>query len=268
MVSVVWALVFASTGLLCYLLPAIVAPSLSTGRQQSIGEFYYKQAMRSYRQVAFVRRLLGSYDLLPIKTNDEQRSAVVVLDSGVLGDDKKLPYNDPTDAIKRMYGKPLSINVEDVPSATSPGLGEQGHWVEQRKLEQGLFRDGEADPYVPVSSGLRFTDPLDTMAMVPKGTRPESITTAEQLTKKRFEKYGNEIGLAETLSTLTGAAVGFGLVAAGQYLNSRVLDDSGGGGNPDPEPIPAAIQQSAEAIPGVVDVGQLPTMMTQIPIPL
>lgn len=241
MVNVLWVVIFGSLGMLAYLLPAIVGPALSIEWRKRIGTFYYKQSMRSYRRLAFVRRLLGSYSLLPISTNDEQRLAQVTLDSGVLGDDKQLAFSDPAECIKRLYGKPVSVNIEDVPAATSPGLAEKGHWVEEHDFQRGLVRDGKPDPYVRASSDLRFVDPLSTRPLVCKGTRPETIQTTEQLTRKRFQKYGSNIGAVETLATLTGFGVGAAGVAGIQYVRERVLDSGGGGSAPDPNPIPADV---------------------------
>jgi len=51
----------------------------------------------------------------------------------------------------------------------------------------------------------------------------------EDYTRKRFEKYGSHVGAVEVFSTLTGVAVGWGIIAASQYIKQQLLDGAGGG---------------------------------------
>lgn len=185
--------------------------------------------MRSFRQVAFVRRILGGYELLPISVDDEQKLAQVTLDSGLISSDKKLPFKDPDNRIKRLYSKPVSLVIEDVPAAIDAELAELGYWTRQHETKRGLEKDGKVNPYMPVSEGLRVIDPLDILSLVSKNVEPENVETTKQLTEKRFDEYGSDIGMAETVGTLTGFGVGIGAVAAIQYFKTEILDSTGGG---------------------------------------
>lgn len=231
MVSIVWSVIALSLGALVYLLPPMLGPSLPMGLRQKVGNFYYGHAMRSFRQVAFVRRILGGYELLPISVDDEQKLAQVTLDSGIISSDKKLPFKDPDNRIKRLFSKPVALVIEDVPAAIDAELSEMGYWLRQHETKRGLEQNGTINPYVPMSKGLRIIDPLDTLSLVSKDVEPENVETTKQLTEKRFEEYGSNLGMAETVGTLTGFGVGIGAVAAIQYFKQQILDSGGGGGS-------------------------------------
>lgn len=233
MVSVIWAMISLSFGFMCYLLVAAAGGMAPVDVQTRIGRFYYSLAMKSFGQVAIVRRLLGSYELLPIGVDDNHKVAEVTLSSGVISDDKKLPFKDPDNRLKRLFAKPLALVVEDIPAAVDAELSEFGYWAREHDISRGILRaDGgtkKIDPYFRMSDGLRIVDPLDSLALVPKAIQPENIETAKQLTKKRFEKYAGRFGVVETAGLILGFAVGAGGVAAMQYIRERVLPGGGGG---------------------------------------
>lgn len=231
MVSGVWALIALSFGLLVYIAAGVLATSLPIGLRVRVGRFYYKQSMKSYRQVAIVRRILGGLELYPIAIDDEQKTANVTLDSGLLSDDKKLPFRDPDGRIKRLFNKPVAVVVEELPAAVSPELAELGYWANEKASRDGLLRaDGgqhKVDPYVPVDDGLRVVDPISALHIASKNTKPENVKTVEEITKERFSEYGNRIGLAETAGVITGFAVGLGGVALLAYVRDSLLDGQG-----------------------------------------
>lgn len=229
MVSILWGTIALSSGLLLYLAPPALAPLLPMEWRLKIGHYYFGQCSKSFRNLAFVRRLLSGYELHPIGVDDEQRLAQVTLSSGIISDDKKLPFKDPDDRISRLYQKPTAVVPEILPAAVDAELAEMAHWVQQKELNEGLHRDGRVDPYVRVKDSLRLVDPMDVINLVGKDVEPENVETCTQLTKQRFEKYNANIGLAETLGTLTGFAFGVGAVAGIQYLQQNLLDGGGGG---------------------------------------
>lgn len=238
MVSIMWSVIALSLGLLVYLLPPMLAPMLPMHLREAIGDYYYRQAARSYRQLAIVRRLLSGYELLPIAVDDEQRLAEVTLSSGMVSDDKKLPFKDPDDRISRLYQKPVAVVSEILPAAVDAELAELGHWVTKADDERGLesTREGAdgreqtvVNPYVEVDSGLRVSDPMDVTSLVTKGVEPENVESAKQYTKERFREYGDNVGIVEGLATMTGFAFGIGGVAVLQYVKDRLLSNGGGG---------------------------------------
>lgn len=265
MVSIVWAAIAASSGLLVYLLPPVLAPLLPLDVRERIGLFYYKQSLRSFEQVAFVRRVIGGYELLPIAVDDEQKLAQVTLSSGIVSDDKTMRFSDPDGRIGRLFSKPVALVFEDVPAAIDAEVSELAYWVNQKITDEGLEhtelaeakRDGDfsqhvetsvIDPYVSVATRLRAVDPMDALSLVCKDVDPENIETTKQLTKKRFEKYGQRVGMAETIATAIGFAFGMGGVAAMRYFNQNIMDNAGGGGGPSP-PIPMG-----QVLPPAVDL--------------
>jgi len=66
-------------------------------------------------------------------------------------------------------------------------------------------------------------------ALILHGSEPSDPSTMEDYTRKRFEKYGSHVGAVEVFSTLTGVAVGWGLIAASTYINEQLLDGAAGG---------------------------------------
>lgn len=248
MVSIVWAAIAASLGLLVYLLPPVLARGLPGELQESIGDFYYRQSLRSFESVAFVKRVIGGYELLPIAVDDEQKHAQVTLSSGVVSDDKTLPFDDPDGRIGRLFAKPIALVYEGVPAAIDAELAELAHWTNQKATDEGIEHEtttvkthdetGTArevetkviDPYVEVPTALRAADPLDALSLVCKDVEPENIETTKQLTRERFAKYGSRIGMMEML-TFTGFAIGLGGVAAVEYMRSEILDRGPGGGS-------------------------------------
>lgn len=230
MVAIVWALIALSLGLLTYLTTAIIAPILPHDLQLAVARYHSNLAMRAYRQTAIVRRLFGTYELYPLATNDEEKLAQVTLDSGLIGDDEKLEFADPDDRLSRLHQKPFTLVSEAIPAAVDAELAELGHWVHEHELDTGLTDGDRVNPWVPMADTLRVVDPADVMHMVSKSIEPETIKTARVITEDRYSKYGTDIGLAETLGTLTGFAVGLGGVAFAQYVRNNLLDSGGSGG--------------------------------------
>lgn len=260
MVSILWGVIALSLGILVYLLPATFAPLLPIDLREKIGDFYYRNAMRSFRQVAIVRRTLGGVELIPISVDDEQKLAKATLSSGMLSDDKKLPFKDPDNRIKRLYQKPAAVVCEAVPAAIDAELAELGYWVRQHATSTGLERDGKINPYVRVTDGLRVVDPVDILGLVTKDVEPENIETATELTKRRFDKYGSKIGAAETVATLMGFGAGVGGVGLLTYLNQKILDGGGAGKPTNPLPPVGTVLPPVDVLPAnllvVVDAMQ------------
>lgn len=240
MVSILWAIISLGFGLLFYLSLSAVGPAVNITARKRIGEFYFGLAARSFQQVALVRRSLAGYDLLPIGVNDEQKHAQVTLSSGIIGDDRKLPFKDPDNRIKRWAQKPFAVVPEMVPAAVDAELAEVGHYLRKHEEEKGIERDDQIDPYIQASDKLRLIDPVDAVYLITKNAQPEYVETAEQFTKERLSKYGSKIGLAETVGVITGYLVGVGGVLAIRYVQTRLLGGGGGGGMPT-NPLPMTI---------------------------
>lgn len=246
MVSILWGVIAFSLGLLIYLIPAVVAQTLPVEDRRRVGLYYYKNSLKSYRQVAFVRRQLAGFELLPITVDDEQRLAKVTLSSGLISDDKELPFKDPASCIGRLFNKPIAIVPETIPAAVDAKLSEIGYWRERQILNEGGERKigedehgnplFEVNPWVKVGTGLRIVDPIDIRSLVAKDVQPENVKTTEEMTKARFREYGQKVGLAETAGLMTGFAFGIGGVAVLSYIRNRILD--GGGGSTPTNPLP------------------------------
>lgn len=231
MVSLVWAAIAFSLGLLVYLGAPAVGGLLPIRLRRSVGRFYFDLSMRSYQKVALLRRLLGGYELLPISVDDEQKVAEVTLSSGLVSDDKTLPFKDPDKRLMRLHSKPMAMLVEDVPAAVDAELAEIGYWLRRHETEKSLEHGDRIMPYVEMSPDLRVSEPLDTLNIVSNGVQPETVKTTEELTKERFAEYGSNIGMAETIGTITGFAVGIGAVAGMQYISDNLLDGSSSAGD-------------------------------------
>lgn len=251
MVSILWGVIAFSLGLLIYLLPPVLAPLFGVDDRVRIGRYYFAQAMRSFRQVAIVRKLLSGYELLPLDVDDSQRLAKVTLSSGLISDDKELPFRDPANTISRLFQKPIAIVPEHLPAAVDPRLAEWAHWDGEQAVETGVQRQTgtdekglpqvEVDLSINAKEGLRITDPKSIVNLAGNGIEPENVKTAEEETRARFTKYGSKVGVAETAGMIMGFAIGLGGAAAVEYLNTRVLADGGGGGGGPTNPIPMTI---------------------------
>jgi len=234
MVSVIWALIMFSSGLLLYLTTAIMAPTLPSGLQETVARYHSGLSMRAYRQAALVRRKLGTFELYPLSVDDTEKLAKVTLDGSMISDDETLEFGDPDDRIGRLHQKPFAVVYEGVPAAVDASLAELGHWVRRHDDTTGAV-DEEHDrvnPYVRVKDGLRVADPADVVSLVGKNIKPQNIKTARLLTKERFSKYGQRVGMAETAGVLMGFAAGAGVYAGLQYVQQQLLD----GGEPHQDP--------------------------------
>jgi hypothetical protein len=232
MVSAMWALIFFSFGLLIYLGVPALGGVMPLQWRLAIGSWYYSMSLRSFRKLALVRRILGGYELLPIDVDDEEMSAQVTLSSGLLSDDKNLPFKDPLNVVKRLHKKPATLLIEKVPAAIDAELAEIGYWTEQKAIDVGLEDQEKVDPFIDVSRGLRVADPVDALNVVSKDISPENIKTAKEMTKRRFEKYGSNVGMVEGVATFMGFAVGIGGTVFIWYLKNKSAVTSGGGGQP------------------------------------
>jgi hypothetical protein len=236
MVSIVGATLAASFGFMLYLVLAVGGQSLPVELRNRIADFYFGLGMRSYRQVALVRRVIGKYELKPIKLNDAEGSAELTLNSGLIGDDKKLPFKNPDDRIYRLYGKPLALVAENVPFAGDAELAEIGGALGEKAQQQSItWESGDthhADPYVQLETSLKAVDPANIANLIPNGVQPQNIKTTKQMTKKRYEKYSDRVGAKEALAAGMSFLMGAAGVVVIKYVQSKLIDESGGGGPP------------------------------------
>lgn len=239
MVALTWALISFCSGLLAFIAIPAIASTLAMDIRLRVGRYCYKSCMKIYGQAAIAWRSLGGPELKPLKVNDEEGLARVVLSSGTLGDDKVLPFEDYDNRIHRLQGKPLAVIPEIFPAAVDAELAEVSHWFEQHAQQRGFETDDGVDPFLPMSDGLRAAHPFDVLALAPKGIKPENIETAKKVTKNRFSKYGGMPGAVEAGATMLAFAVGAGAVMGMVYVRQEVLGiGGGGGGGPSGVPLP------------------------------
>lgn len=236
MVSVMTSLVAIIFGMMLYIGLPVAAMSAPVELRKKIGTFYYKMGARALKQFTLVRRVLSGYDVIPITVDDEQKLLKATLSSSTLGEDNEYRYADPDGRVMRLFGKPIAIAYEEVPAAVDAEMSEWGYWTQQKADGEGLWngdvgKEGgvEVDPYVEVSSNLRLVDPVDVFNLVPNDVDPENIKTTEKLTKDRFSKYGEGVGLKESLRVIISFAVGAGGVIAMRYVEQNMIGESGGG---------------------------------------
>jgi hypothetical protein len=231
-VSIVGATLAVSFGFLLYLVLAVGGQSLPVELRKRIADFYFQLGMRSYRQVALVRRVIGKYELKPIKINDAENTAELTLDSGLLGEDKTLPFKNPDDRIYRLYGKPLAVVPGNVPFAGDAELAEIGEALSEKAQKQSISWQSDdthhADPYVQLRTSLRAVDPTDIGHVVPNGVQPQNVATTKKMTKKRYEKYTDRVGAKEALAAGMSFLMGAGGVMIIKYVQSKLIDESGG----------------------------------------
>lgn len=250
MVSWIWATIAASSGFMFYLLIPFAGSLYPIQIRKQIGTFYGKLAARALGQFIFLRRVLSGYDVKEIDVDAEQKTMKVTLSSNTLRDDKEFTFKDPDNRILRLWNKPVAIAYEEVPAALDAELAEWGYWTREKVINEGIERGEKIDPYVPISDGLRLVDPIDAYELVTNSVGPENIKTAEEKTKQRFAKYGSDLGMAETISTIMGFIAGVGAVAGLQYIKQNLLEGSAGGGSPLPEgpTIPAGMVDATAGI--------------------
>lgn len=234
MVSIMTSLVAIIFGMMLYLGLPVAAMGASIELRKKIGTFYYKMGARALKQFTLVRRVLSGYDVIPITVDDEQKLLKAKLSSSTLGEDNEYRYADPDGRVMRLFNKPIAIAYEEVPAAVDAEMSEWGHWAQQKADDDGLWQGDvgsegvEVDPYVPASSNLRLVDPVDVFNLVPNDVDPENIKTTEKLTKDRFSKYGEGVGLKESLRVMISFAVGAGGVIAVRYVDQEMIGSGGG----------------------------------------
>lgn len=234
MVSAVTAILASVFGFMLYVIIPVGAMAAPVHIREKIGTFYLKLGSKSLKQFTFVRRVLSGYDILPIGVDDEQKLLEVTLSGSTLGEDNQYRFADPDNRIGRLFNKPIALAFELVPAAVDAELSEWGHYIDEKAEDHGLIDDeGErtrVDPYVEADSNLRLVDPMDFYSAVTNDVDSENIKTAEKITKKRYEKYGDGIDMAQTLRVLIGFGVGATAIILMHYINTEMM--SGGGGPP------------------------------------
>jgi hypothetical protein len=227
MISPFTAMLALTGGFAVYAVIAFAAMGARPGLRKKIGSHYLKMAMRTLGQAALVRRQMG-YDLIPLKYDDEQKLMKVTLSSSKLpgSSDNVHRFKDPDGRAKRLWQKPFVVTDELIPAALDAELSELGYWLSEKRVEEGLVRGDKVDPWINVKSDLRLADPRDALTVVCNGVQPERIKTVEQITKKRFEKYGSRVNLEQTLRVVIGFAVGAGSVIGMNYFTTEIMDGS------------------------------------------
>lgn len=245
MVSLVSVALAASLGFMIYLAVPFVVMTFPIEVRHKVGTFYFEKAAKCLKQFVFVRRVLSGYDVLPINVDDEQKLLKVTLTSNLTKDDNEYRFQDPDNRIKRLYNKPVALAYEQVPAAIDAEMAELGHWLHEKNVNEGLWSGDmqepdsvTVDPWLKMKRGLRLVDPLDAYQLVVNDVDAENIKTSEQLTKKRFEKYGSGVSAVQLMSGVLGFFAGIGGMMALKFFNQKVLD--GGGGAPE-SPIPVMI---------------------------
>jgi hypothetical protein len=253
MVSLVWVTVAAMSGVMMYLLPPFIAMGLPAPIRVRVGRFYGKLAARCLKQFAIVRRVLSGYDVFPITVDDEQKLLKVTLSSSTFGDSNTYPFKDPDNRIKRLFNKPVAVAYERVPAAVDAELAEVGAALEEKATDEGIIdetgRETTVDPYLTVSPKATLIDPVDVFSLVPNAISPENVKTAEQKTKKRFEKYRSPVGAVQMMTGALGFAMGVGSVVLMWYIQTNFID---GGGSTDLPETPLVIGDLAMQTIGVI----------------
>jgi len=243
MVSVTTAILACVFGFMLYVMIPVTAMTAPVHIRKKVGTFYLKLGAKCLKQFTFVRRVLSGYDILPISVDDEQKLLQVTLSGSTLSEDSTYRFADPDNRVSRLFGKPVAVAFELVPAAIDAELAEWGYWTRQKEENDGLVKQADAgdgmaadggaetrvDPYVEADSGLRLVDPLDFYSLVTNDVDSENIKTAEKIAKKRYEKYGDGVDLAQTLRVLIGFGVGAAAVIIMHYINNEMMDSSGGG---------------------------------------
>lgn len=259
MVAVTWALIALSGGLLTFLSIGLVASILPAPLRAGVARWQYGLAMRSYGQAVIVWRDLGGPELMSMQVDDEEKVANATLSSGVLSDDKQLPFRDPDNRMYRLQGKSLTIVPETMPAAVDAEVAELGHWHREHRQYNGVESGDGIDPWVEVGPELRAANPLDAIEIAPNGVAPENINSTREHTKERFSKYGRAIGVAETAGVITGFGAGaFGMLGL-QYMRQSLLGPGtggGGGGIDTTVPIPPGML-SPETVQPLIDVAPM-----------
>jgi len=247
MVSIIYAVLSACLGLLAYLLIAFVGGLGTVGLRHRVAHWYWSMAARVMGKIAIVRRSVGSYSLMKLKVDDEKGAGKVVLDDSLLGDSKGLYFDDPDNRIDRVKSKPVAVLHEDVPGVVDPELAELGyHW--RNHYSDGKHRAGEdgeqVNPYFAVDGQTRLVNIDDVKPLILHGSEPTDAGTIEDFTRKRFEKYRDNVGATEMLSALTGFGAGIIGMATVAYVRDSLLD--GGVSNPG-NPVPVFLGPLADA---------------------
>lgn len=238
MVSLMTAAIAASLGFMIYLLVPVVAGTMDIHTKLRVGTAYYKMQARGLRQFTYLRRVLSGYDLIPIRVDAEKKLLKLTLDSKIARGKDEYPFNDPDNRIKRLFNKPVALAFELVPAAIDAELAEEGHWLREKREEEGLWTgdfddpdsDVEVDPYFRMPDHLHLVDPIDAFNLIPNDVDPENVKSAVEWTKQRFSKYGSRVGISEAIGTILGFLAGAGAVVGMRYVNHQLLDGAAGGG--------------------------------------
>jgi hypothetical protein len=253
MVSLISAVLAASLGFLVYLAVPFVVMTAPVELRRKVGEWYLKKASKCLKQFVFVRRVLSGYDVLPISVDDEQKLLTTTLSSSLAGEDNEYRFQDPDNRIKRLWNKPVALAFEQIPVAIDAELAELGKALHEKDVTDGIWHGDltdpdsvEVDPWLTVKKGLQCVDPVDAYRLVINDVDAENIKTAEKLTKKRYEKYGDGVSAVQLMSGAIGFFSGLGGMMALKFFQNKFLDGGGGGGGVPESPVPIAIDATLD----------------------
>lgn len=234
MVSAVWALIAASSGLLCYLAIPALAPSLPIEYQTKIARHCWSNSSRAIGRPALVRRRIGGYSLMEKKIDDEKGAGKVVLDDSLLGDSKELHFDDHDNRTGHWNRKPMVVLHERLDGVIDAELSDVGYHLRQH-VSEGKMRtdDGAVNPYIEMTNGPRVVNPDEALAVVSNDAEPTDPGTMEDFKIHALSKYRDEVGAAEVASAMLSFAAGVGGVALLAYVQNRLLETGGGGGGGD-----------------------------------
>lgn len=159
MSTILYALSFFGIGLLIFLAgPLMIATSLDRERRTKLANWYFDQAMASYRRATLVERKLAGYDLVPTSFDGERRREKVTVDG------ETHYIDDPLNYMSRLRKKPFGIVKEGRPIYVHPDLAEAGECIKERdeRGDREFHVEGETKPrfsrHVRVPDGIRLVD--------------------------------------------------------------------------------------------------------------
>jgi len=253
MVSIMSLVLAGSMGLLVYLAIPFLVMGGPVELRRTVGGWYLKKAAKCLKQFVFVRRVLSGYDVLQISIDDEQKLLTTTLSSSMTGEDNEYRFKDPDNRIKRLFNKPVALAFEQVPAAVDAELAELGQAVHEKDVTDGIWHGDmadpesvEVDPWLRVKKGLQCVDPVDAYRLVVNDVDAENIKTAEKLTKKRYEKYGDGVSAVQLMSGAIGFFCGLGGMMALKFFQNKFLDGGGGGGGVPENPVPIALDATLD----------------------
>lgn len=216
----IWLILGILTGLLVFLMPALVGDRLPIELRKKLSNIYYDMSMRFFGSVIFCTRKHGGVVQYSSKYDEEKSAEMIYFGKS------EAYFDDPFGAVHHLFHRPCMFVHESISMVFDPRLSMIGEQV-QKMVREGkhekefiLKSTGETFKaycgYVLVPKVLSLVSLKSALAVVPGGADPLLASTTKKFIELSQAGY-KKVPLMELTLAIVFFIVGYGLSAITVY---------------------------------------------------